>query len=1082
MRTCPVCDTDYPEDHATCPTDGAVLIVSRELAPGSLVRGKYRILRKLGQGGMGVVYLAEHNLLGGQVALKFLAGDLGKDPRFIKRFRMEARAAYQLRHPNIAEVTDLDQGEDGNLFIAMEYVDGPSLRDVLERAPGSLAIPRVLEITRGLASGLAAAHAQGTVHRDIKPENILLATTADGRERPKILDFGIVAMTESVTRTSKTHGLLLTPEYAAPEQWLETPSAEIDGRTDLYALGCVLYEMLTGSTPFHAHNTAGWLRQHLDTPPRPPSELRPEIVAWHGLDALVLRLLAKDRELRHKDAAELLSLLDAVHPVPAEERSHVEERQQSEESRRTVVEEVRRRTVAEEPTLRPEMPLEPSAELPLAPPRPVQQSTAPPEPKQEPIAEKPSAKAEAVESVSQPKGTAKPSFWRRFGRVGIPANVVAALPGVELGKLYFAGRTLLAIYLLVQGVLCLVPRWSPYEGIGSRFFWRFFDYNAVDYYSGVRVFVAIALLVACLGIVVSKRTRVASAIGCAIMLPLVALGVLLASIGHGFPDLWVVAMTFQLAGLSGAALMVAGLERLRKGKVSQLFPLGRTLFAAAFTIFVAGRLAICDFERGMGGYSSSSALNYFHSGFHPAIWMGTWQACLLGPVMALACMVILFRQRARSAALLLAWTTLLYVPLFCLWQIGDLFGRDFLPMLLVWLLSLGLGGGALIVAAALREWPLTGPDGVPMAVRPGRVGRVFRQRWVRWANAFAGLALAVAIVLHGLVPRLFYEACAGGSDARIYGVGWLYQRVALADQDAPYFSRAMVQAGACYWSIADACHEVGDFFQYHTHHGESSNWANHFYSKAAALSMGPYRERCDRGDGGGCYALGLLYSQGRGFAENDAEAVALFRRACDANNTVGCKALADAYRNGEGVDRDLSKAEAFYAKACKGTLARECAQVFDSMGDIFYFGNGVARNFDRAGQLYQKSCAAGYSTGCSDLFNVAYAFDEGKSVAANQGKAAVFYTTACDGGTASACTNLGAAYDNAKGVAQDYAKAAALFTKACDRGNDQGCSNLGNSYHYGRGVEQSNDKAREFLSKGCKMGNQWGCDRLNEMH
>jgi serine/threonine-protein kinase len=309
MKTCPVCDTDYPDQHHTCPTDGAMLIVSHELAAGSLVRGKYRITRKLGQGGMGVVYQAEHMMLGGRVALKFLTGDLGKDPRFIKRFRMEARAAYQLRHPNIVEVTDLDQAEDGSLFIAMEYVEGPSLRAALDEAPSGLEIARALELGRGIASGLAEAHTHATVHRDIKPENILLATSRDGREQPKVLDFGIAAITESVTRTSVTRGLMLTPNYAAPEQWEEMPAAEMDGRTDLYALGCVFYEMLTGRTPFHAHNTSGWMKQHLEETPRPPSELRPELADWPGVDGLAMRLLAKDRNDRPQDA-ELLGLLD----------------------------------------------------------------------------------------------------------------------------------------------------------------------------------------------------------------------------------------------------------------------------------------------------------------------------------------------------------------------------------------------------------------------------------------------------------------------------------------------------------------------------------------------------------------------------------------------------------------------------------------------------------------------------------------------------------------------------------------------------------------------------------------------------
>jgi serine/threonine-protein kinase len=311
MKTCPVCDTDYPDQHATCPSDGAVLIVSHELAAGSLVRGKYRIVSKLGQGGMGVVYLAEHILLGGNVALKFLAGDLGKDPKFIKRFRLEARAAHQLRHPNIVEVTDLDQSEDGSLFIAMEYVAGKSLRAALDEEQSGFAVPRALDIARGVVSGLAAAHAQGTVHRDVKPENVLLPRTADGREIPKVLDFGIAAMAESATQTNMTRGLLLTPDYAAPEQWMEMPAAEMDGRTDLYAMGCVFYEMLTGQTPFHAHNMESCRHQHMEETPKLPSDVRPDLADWTGLDGLVMRMLAKNRNDRPQDA-EVISLLDAV--------------------------------------------------------------------------------------------------------------------------------------------------------------------------------------------------------------------------------------------------------------------------------------------------------------------------------------------------------------------------------------------------------------------------------------------------------------------------------------------------------------------------------------------------------------------------------------------------------------------------------------------------------------------------------------------------------------------------------------------------------------------------------------------------
>jgi serine/threonine-protein kinase len=316
MKTCPVCDTPYPNQHNTCPTDGAVLIESRELAPGHTVRGKYRIIRKLGQGGMGIVYLAEHLLLGGQLALKFLAIELSKNPQFVKRFRNEARAAYQLRHPNIVEVADLDQDEEGTLFIAMEYVAGPSLRTVLRETRAPIPVMSALQVVRGIAAGLVAAHARGAVHRDIKPENILLGVDASSGVQPKVLDFGIAAMTENITNLSRTHGLLLTPEYAAPEQWRGTPANELDGRTDLYALGGVLYEMLAGRTPFHAVNPEGWMFQHLQGVPDPLGLMRPDLARdYPGLEAIVMRLLAREREQRFDSAAALLDALALKPPA-----------------------------------------------------------------------------------------------------------------------------------------------------------------------------------------------------------------------------------------------------------------------------------------------------------------------------------------------------------------------------------------------------------------------------------------------------------------------------------------------------------------------------------------------------------------------------------------------------------------------------------------------------------------------------------------------------------------------------------------------------------------------------------------------
>jgi serine/threonine protein kinase len=341
MKTCPQCDTGYPDSQIACPIHGHLLNEIRELKPGMVIHKTYRIVRKLGQGGMGTVYLAQHILMDEPRALKFLSPELSSDLAFTSRFLREVRTLRQIRNRNVVDCGDLEAAEDDSLFFSMEFVDGPDLRTFLHDASqytdchpertlneekgeskdlhlplGALPVLLALSITRQIAEGLGAAHLKGMVHRDIKPENILMARDV-GAWLPKIADFGIVATKESSTAYTRTGGTLLTMAYAAPEQWRGTPAAELDGRTDLYALGGLLYEMLTGQTPFHAENYEGWARQHQTTPPPPPSALRPDLANWQGLDALTLRLLAKDRKKRPNDVAEVLGLLDAVRLIPS---------------------------------------------------------------------------------------------------------------------------------------------------------------------------------------------------------------------------------------------------------------------------------------------------------------------------------------------------------------------------------------------------------------------------------------------------------------------------------------------------------------------------------------------------------------------------------------------------------------------------------------------------------------------------------------------------------------------------------------------------------------------------------------------
>jgi serine/threonine-protein kinase len=319
MKLCPHCDTGYPDQLITCPTHGVMLGEIRELRPGMVIRRTYRIVRKLGQGGMGTVYLARQTLMDEPRALKFLSSEFSSDKAFTSRFLREVRTLRQVRHRNVVDCGDLEPAEDDSLFFSMEFVDGPDLRQLLHEAAGPLDVPMALALARGIAEGLGAAHAVGLVHRDIKPENILLARTGTAYT-PKIADFGIVATKESSITHTRTGGSLLTPPYAAPEQWRGTRAAELDGRTDLYALGGVLFEMLTGQTVFEAESYEGWAEEHRNTPPCPPSQLRPELANWRGLDSLVVRLLAKDREDRPRDVAEVLALLNAITYVAPKQR------------------------------------------------------------------------------------------------------------------------------------------------------------------------------------------------------------------------------------------------------------------------------------------------------------------------------------------------------------------------------------------------------------------------------------------------------------------------------------------------------------------------------------------------------------------------------------------------------------------------------------------------------------------------------------------------------------------------------------------------------------------------------------------
>jgi eukaryotic-like serine/threonine-protein kinase len=318
VKYCDTCRAAYPGDFTTCPKDQSALRSITELMPGLVLRGKYEIQERLGAGGMGAVYKARHTAFGETRAIKFIGSHLIHDEEFLARFRGEAVLARKLLHPNVVRVEDLDSTEDGRPFIVMEYVVGRSLRDVL-RKEGPLAPARAVDIAAQTCAALAAAHGLGVLHRDIKPENMVLVSGADGSEVVKVLDFGLAKVLEGFEgagqQVSTQTGMVVgTPQYISPEQAVPTKGLELDGRSDLYSLGVMLYELLTGHLPFSADTPMAMVIHHLQTVPEPPHETHPDHGIPSELGALVMKALEKDRAARFASAAEMREALLLLAP------------------------------------------------------------------------------------------------------------------------------------------------------------------------------------------------------------------------------------------------------------------------------------------------------------------------------------------------------------------------------------------------------------------------------------------------------------------------------------------------------------------------------------------------------------------------------------------------------------------------------------------------------------------------------------------------------------------------------------------------------------------------------------------------
>jgi eukaryotic-like serine/threonine-protein kinase len=289
---------------------------------GTTLAERYRIDALIGEGGMGRVYAAEHVLMRKRLAIKVLHRELTTMAEVVARFEREAMAAANIEHPNVAAATDFGKLADGAVFLVLEYVQGKSLRD--EVAGGPIAPERALHIARQIAAGLGSAHALDIVHRDLKPENVMLVEKGGDPDFVKVLDFGIAKVpiaevprpNDSPVHTPITKAGMVfgTPEYMAPEQAL---GQTVDGRADLYALGVILYEMLSGSRPFSSQSQVGILGQQLSKPPPKISERAPGIIVPPAVEAVAMRLLQREASERYQTASEVVEVINRLlAPIP----------------------------------------------------------------------------------------------------------------------------------------------------------------------------------------------------------------------------------------------------------------------------------------------------------------------------------------------------------------------------------------------------------------------------------------------------------------------------------------------------------------------------------------------------------------------------------------------------------------------------------------------------------------------------------------------------------------------------------------------------------------------------------------------
>jgi serine/threonine-protein kinase len=316
QKICPQCGTEYELDQRFCPKDGSTLKSQNAAGDlvGTIIADRYHVLRKLGEGGMGTVYLAEHVKMGRKSAVKVMNPAMVNDADAISRFNREAANASKISHPNVAAVYDFGETSEGLIYLAMEFVEGPALTKVIEES-GALPPIRAADIARQTADALAVAHDMGIVHRDLKPDNIMLAKNRDGSDCVKVVDFGIAkAANNEAQKVTRTGLVVGTPEYMSPEQ---LAGDKLDGRSDIYSLGLVAFAMMTGKLPFPGETVQESMIARLTDEPKRLIEMKPDVNWPPAVQVVMDKALQRDFETRYTSAAEFgRDLYNAVASMP----------------------------------------------------------------------------------------------------------------------------------------------------------------------------------------------------------------------------------------------------------------------------------------------------------------------------------------------------------------------------------------------------------------------------------------------------------------------------------------------------------------------------------------------------------------------------------------------------------------------------------------------------------------------------------------------------------------------------------------------------------------------------------------------